>query len=88
MTNERMYGRLKVLEVFSLTALGLYLANASNDPDYSKATAVLDYIRGSVSTIPGLSSEAAEEAHKYANELTGLIAANLRVMRAEIGRVQ
>jgi hypothetical protein len=88
MTNDRMLGRLKVLEVFSLTALGLYLANASNDPDYSKATAVLDYIRRSVSAVPGLSSEAAEEANKYADELTGLIAANLRTMRAETGRVQ
>ena len=88
MNNDQILGRLKVLEVFSLTALGIYLANASNDHDYSKATGVLDYLRRSVAATPGLSSEAAQEANRYANELTSLLAANLRTLRAETNRVQ
>lgn len=84
-----MSGRLKVLEVLTLTALGLYLANSKNDPDYSKASALLDYIRGSISaTSIALSPEAIMEADRYASELTILIANNLRIMRGEVGQVQ
>jgi hypothetical protein len=89
MTNDQIAGRIKVLEVLTLTALGLYLANAKNDPDYSKATSVLDYIRGSISTTStGLSPEAKVEAQQYASDLTFLIANNLRTMRGEVGQVQ
>jgi hypothetical protein len=51
MTNDEIAGRLIVLEAFSMTALSLYLANARNDPDFSKAKALLDHLRVSVSSL-------------------------------------
>jgi hypothetical protein len=35
-TNDEIAGRLVVLEVFVVTAFGLYLSNSRNDPDFSR----------------------------------------------------
>jgi hypothetical protein len=51
MTNDEIAGRLVVLEVFVVTAFGLYLSNSRNDPDFSKATALLDHTRAAVSSL-------------------------------------
>ena len=89
MTNDEIAGRLKVLEVLNMTALGLYLANSKNDPDYSKAAALLDYIRASISAASvDLNPVGIQEAQRYANKLTEILASNLRNMRGEGGQVQ
>jgi hypothetical protein len=48
MTKQLGAMRLVVIEVLSLMALGIYLANSRNDPDYSKARALLDHIRETI----------------------------------------
>ena len=89
MTNDEIAARLKVLEVLNMTALGLYLANTKNDPDYSKANALLDYIRASISAASGdLSPAGIQEAQRYGSKLTEILASNLRNMRGEGGQVQ
>jgi hypothetical protein len=86
MTNEQLAGRMKVLEVFTMTALGLYLANSRNDPDYSKATALLEYIRAQTSAATnGLPLQSVKAAEQYVNDLTQTLAANLHLMRGEGG---
>jgi hypothetical protein len=42
MPNEELSGQITALEVVAMTALGLYLANSRNDPDYQKAGALID----------------------------------------------
>ena len=81
MKNGEIVGRLTALEVFSMTALGLYLANSRNDADYSKATALLDFLRQSVSN--SASSLPQAEAAKYAEYLVSTLAKNLKTMRGE-----
>lgn len=70
MKDGEVVGRLIALEVFSMTALGLYLANSRNDADYSKAAALLDFIRQSVSNSASpLPLDVQAEAAKYADYL-------------------
>ncbi len=87
MTNDEIAGQFIVLEVFSMTALGLYLANASNDPDYSKSAAMIDYLRQFVSqkaiTLPPSGKRAAES---YAEYLLASLATNIRSLRGEVGQ--
>jgi hypothetical protein len=45
MTTEEVVGRIAVLEVIAMTALGLNLANVRNDPDYKKSGALLATMR-------------------------------------------
>jgi hypothetical protein len=86
MTSDEVSGRLVVLEVLSMMALGLYLANSRNDPDYSKARALLDHIRqtiaGQAQTLP-LGTQTA--AAKYADHLLETLFANLRQLHGEGG---
>ena len=51
MSPDEIAAKLAVLEVFTMTAFGLYLANARNDPDYTKAAALLDHTRVAVSSL-------------------------------------
>ena len=84
MTDNEIAGRLVALEVVSMTALGLYLANSRNDPDYAKATALLEFLRGSIlSTAQNLSSDLQVEAGKYGEHLVSTLAKNLKNMRGE-----
>ena len=86
MTNGEIVGRLVALEVFVVTALGLYLANSRNDADYSKATALLDFLRLSVAqSAEHLPEEARTAATKYSDLLVTTLAANLKNMRGESG---
>ena len=69
-----------------MAALGLYLANSRNDADYSKATALLEFLRRSVSqSTAHLSEDARTSATKYSDALVTTLAANLKNMRGESG---
>jgi len=84
MTNEEIEARLFVLEAFVMTALGMYLANASNDPTYEKATALLDFLRRTARSNAAASSPNVQaHAAAYSDFLTNLVTANLRLMRGE-----
>jgi hypothetical protein len=86
MTNDEIVGRLAVLEVLSMTALGLYLANARNDPDHEKATALLDHTRTAVANLAAaLPPETQAAARQYADQLLSNLAQNIRVLRGEGG---
>jgi hypothetical protein len=50
MSNEELVGRIAALEVIAMTALGLQLANARNDPDYQKSGALLVDMRDALDT--------------------------------------
>ena len=84
MTDNEIAGRLLALEIISTTALGLYLANSRNDPDYSKANALLDFLRDSAahSSAP-VSADVKSEAAKYTAQLVSILASNLKSMRGE-----
>ena len=84
MTNDEIAGRLVVLEVFAMTAFGLYLSNSRNDPDFSKAKELLDNTRAAVSSLANtLSPQAQSAAHVYANHLLSVLADNLKNLRGE-----
>jgi hypothetical protein len=86
MNQDEMNARLIVLETFVMTTLGLYLANSKNDPDYSKATAMIDYLRAaSVSNASAAGDAVHKTAHAYADYLASMVAANLRQLRGEGG---
>jgi hypothetical protein len=87
MTNDEITGRLLVLEAFTMTTLGLYLANAKDDPTYEKAGAILDFLRGaSRSLAENVSQEARAFAESYSDHLADLVAQNLRVLHGEGGQ--
>ena len=86
MTNDEIQGRLAALEVFTLTAFGLYLANSRNDPENRRALALLEHTRAAVSSLavalPPLAQKAANE---YADHLVSTLANNLRNLKGESG---
>lgn len=82
--DPKIEGRMLVLEVMAMSSLGLYLANAVNDPDMGKARAMLDYIRQMVSSRcaeVGVDPDAAYEAGHYADDLLSQALENLRLLR-------
>ena len=82
MNDAEVSGRLVTLEVLAMTTLGLYLANSKNDPDFSKAKAMLDHLKASVHTqAQSLPPAAQRAAQKYADHLLGLVSENLRQLR-------
>ena len=86
MPNDEIEGKIAVLEAFTMMALGLHLANASNDPDFSKAKDVLDALRdGAWERTSTLSLDAKREARRYSANLIAIISANLRTLRGETG---
>jgi hypothetical protein len=87
MSNDEIEGRLAALEVFTMTAFGLYLANARNDPDYSKAGALLDHTRAAVTSLAtALPAGAQKAANDYADHLISVVKENLRSLRGEGGQ--
>jgi hypothetical protein len=87
MSNDEIEGRLAALEVFTMTAFGLYLANARNDPDYSKAGVLLDHTRAAVTSLAtALPAEAQKAANDYADHLISVLQENLRSLRGEGGQ--
>lgn len=86
MSNDEIAGRLVALEVFAMTALGLYLANSKNDPDYQKAGALIEHLTNLVRTrANNLPPGAQMAADQYAQHLATELRTNLRNMRGEGG---
>jgi hypothetical protein len=87
MSKDEIEGRLAALEVFTMTAFGLYLANSLNDPDYSKAVALLEHTRAAVTSLAtALSPGAQKAANEYADHLVSILEENLRNLRGEGGQ--
>ena len=86
MTDDEISGRLVALEILATMSLGLYLANTRNDPDYSKARAILDHmkaaIRNQAQVLPAAAQMAAQQ---YGDHLLGTVLENLRALRGEGG---
>ncbi len=82
MNPDELAGRIVVLEIISMTTLGLYLANSANDPDFSRARALFASLRLTISeralTLP--ETEQAE-AVAYADELLSQAFENLKNLR-------
>jgi hypothetical protein len=79
LTNDEIVGRLMVLEVFTTTAFALSLANAQNDPDFSKAGRLLEQTRESISSLAmTLPPEARIAAEQYASQLLTVLSQHLR----------
>ena len=87
MNDDEVSARLIVLEVFAMSALGLYLANSRNDPDYSKAAALLDDLRKSSFVNAAPAGPVVQMAAKqYADHLASILAENIRHLRGEGGK--
>jgi hypothetical protein len=86
MTDDEISGRLVALEILAMMSLGLYLANTRNDPDYSKARALLDHMKAAIRNQAQVLPPAAQmAAQQYGNQLLGTVLENLRVLRGEGG---
>jgi hypothetical protein len=85
MPNEELAGQITALEVVAMTALGLYLANSMNDPDYQKkAGALIEQMRQSVEQkAHDLPLAARAHAVGYGNRLLDTMSENLRTLRGE-----
>jgi hypothetical protein len=87
MNQDEISARLIVLETFAMMALGLYLANSRNDPDYSKSEALLEDLRqASVANAAAAGSSVQTVAKQYANHLASILADNIRHLRGEGGQ--
>jgi hypothetical protein len=82
---DELIARLSVVESFSMLALGLYLANSRNDPDYQKAGALLDHLEQLPHQMP-LTPEQKAKAVAHSRRLANEVRENLRVMRGEGGQ--
>jgi hypothetical protein len=86
MNADQISGRLVALEVLSTLAIGLYLVNSRNDPDYSKAEALLSQMQQKInSQAQTLPPEARAAAREYGEHLRSLLSKALRSMRIEEG---
>ena len=80
--NAQLTGRLQAVETLAVASLGLYLANSSNDPDFSKSRSLLDFIRNfSNAKANDLEPEAADAARHHADDLLSQVLENLRLLR-------
>jgi hypothetical protein len=88
MHSDEVSARLIVLETFVMMAVGLYLANSRNDPDYSKVTALIEHLKAtSISNAAALASAPVQAAaERYAGHLTSILAHEIRSLRGEGGQ--
>lgn len=87
MNNDEISARLIVLETFAMSALGLYLANSRNDPDYSKAAALIDYLKQSAISNSAATDPSVQNAtQQYAEHLTSILMNSIRNLRGEDSR--
>jgi hypothetical protein len=83
---EGLIYRVAVLESISVAIMAIYLANARNDPDYSRAKALLDAIRSdAVRGIGFLPDDVRKEGEAYLDKLLEKLFASLPSMRGESG---
>jgi hypothetical protein len=81
LTNEQLEGRLKAVEVFAMTALGLYLASARNHPE---AKALFNALSNVVETETQTMTEgAAQSARHTVRELVENLSRNLPLLHGE-----
>jgi hypothetical protein len=81
---EELRGKLLVLEMLTMTSLGIVMASAENDPAMAKSRAILDYLRANVvraADESGLSPEAKSSANQYADHILSQVLENLRLLR-------
>jgi hypothetical protein len=77
-------GKLLVTEIIAVSALGIVFASSGNDPDMSKARAVLDFIRANIGRAADerqFSDDAKFAAHHYADEVLSQVLENLHFLR-------
>lgn len=88
MTDDEIAARLIVLEVFVMNAMGLYLSNSKNDPDYAKAAALIELLRDQAVSlaVAQLSPAGQAAARAYSSHVAGVLAENLRTLRGEGGK--
>jgi hypothetical protein len=86
MSNEELVGRIAALEVIAMTALGLHLANARNDPDYQKS--LLANLRDALTTqAASLPAAAQKHATSFGKHLLDAVARNLQALRRDDSRL-
>ena len=88
MTTDELAGQIAAVEVIAMMALGMYLANSRNDPDYQKAGALIEHMRQSISQRSAdLPLAARAHAVGYGNRLLDTVSENLRALRGEGGQL-
>ena len=88
MSNEELAGQIAAIEVIAMMALGMYVANARNDPDYSKAVGLIEHIRhGIAQRAAGMSLAARTHAVGHGDKLLDTVSENLRALRGEGGQL-
>jgi len=87
MNQDEISARLIVLETFAMMALGLYLANSRNDPDYSRSSALVEQLRqASVANAASAGPSVQTAAKQYADHLASILGENIRGLRGEGGQ--
>jgi hypothetical protein len=85
MTDEEVRGRLVVLEVFSMSALGIIFAlvTARDDPKHEKTIATLDGLKATAKRRLNEAGDPAiiEPGELYLDELLSELSGNLGVLR-------
>jgi hypothetical protein len=82
MNNElaTITGRLNALEALTMMFAGIVLAQAPNDPDCTKAVAILDEVRRTA-VRRGAETGCPSETVSAADELLSSLSENLRLLR-------
>ena len=88
MSNDELAGQIAAVEVIAMMALGMYFANSRNDPDYSKAGALIEHMRHSIAQ-KAASLPLAARAHAvgHGNALLDTVSQNLPALRGEGGQL-
>ena len=85
---EELKGCLLANETIAMMALGMYLGNVKNDPDYEKAQAAIEHMRSAIRTdARKLSPAARNSAESHGEHLLSVVIENLRSLRGKSGRV-
>jgi hypothetical protein len=87
MNQDEVAARLIVLETFVMAAVGIYIANTRNDPDYSKAAAFIEHLKNTaISNAAALAPAPVQAAaQRYATHLAASLAENIRNLHGEGG---
>jgi len=79
----KLQGRLNAVEGLLLMFSGIVLTQAPNDPDHTKAIAIMDAVRDGV-VARGRQTGAEPESAAAADELLSLISENLGLIRGRL----
>lgn len=80
---KQLQGRVNAIEGIAMTAVGILLSQAPNDPDKQKAVALLNFLKQTVlDRIPETNSEDCEaETREALDDLLSKISENLGLLR-------